>query len=108
MCYCQGCGAARGDVELYERGDPSRPYVVPVGWIRLGLVVDASMAGIHDIFENWNIAYHGMSLEKMFDIFASGRRLLVAGDVGMEGTHIGIRKYFTAGVCMHLGISQIN
>ena len=90
MCYCQGCVDARGDADMYDRGDPPRPYIVPVGWIRLGLAVDPSMAGMHNLFEKWHNAYHGTSFEKMLNVFKSGRRLLKAGDVGMGATTIPI------------------
>ena len=79
---------------LYKRGEPSRPYILPAGWIRLGLAVDRSMAGMHGLFDRWNNAYHGTSFEKMLTIFESGRRLLLAGDVGMRGRKVGIGECY--------------
>ena len=89
-CYCNRCMAARGDRELYQRGDPSRPYIMPVGWIRLGLVVPPGLVAKHDPFKKWHNSYHGTSFETMLKIFDAGLHLLLAGDRGMEGEKIGI------------------
>jgi len=93
MCYCRRCMGARGDRELYQRGQPPRPYILPVGWIRLGLVVPPGLVELYDPFNKWHSAYHGTSSEKMFKIFDSGLHLLLPGDVAMRGEMIGIGKY---------------
>ena len=91
-CFCAACLRARGDGELYQRGQPSRPYLVPVGWARVGLFVSPGLVEMHNPFRKWNNAYHGTSWEKMLKIFNSGLHLLRAGDVAMGGEKIGIGK----------------
>ena len=80
-CYCERCTAARGDEELCQVGQPPRPYIRPVGWIYLGLVVPPGLVAKHTPFNMWHNSYHGMSYETMLKIFDSGLHLLLAGCV---------------------------
>lgn len=90
-CFCESCHKKSGDKVLYTRGDPSFRYVLPVGWMRLGLKVHEGFAESNDIYRKWHVSYHGTTANNIEPIFRGGLQLLKPGDVALGGTAIGIR-----------------
>ncbi|CAF1317998.1 unnamed protein product [Adineta ricciae] len=92
MCFCESCHRKSGNKVLYSRGDPPSRYVLPVGWMRLGLKVHEGFAESNDIFRKWHASYHGTTASNLEPIFRGGLQLLKPGDVALGGTSIGVRS----------------
>jgi E3 ubiquitin-protein ligase mind-bomb len=91
-CFCSICFAESGDNLVYLRGEPARPYILPVGYFRFGLKVLPGLIAEHDPFKNWHNAYHGTDISGMKKIFSSGLRLLKPGDIGFGGGELGVKN----------------
>lgn len=74
-CYCSRCyqGAL---TEL--RGYPSKPYGIPLGWVRFGLKLDSRLDS-DEIFATYHVAFHGTSAAAAKSIVEGGM-LLLPGD----------------------------
>lgn len=90
-CFCESCHKKSGNRVLYSRGEPPSRYVLPVGWMRLGLKVHEGFAESNDIFRKWHISYHGTTASNLEPLFRGGLQLLKPGDVALGGAAIGIR-----------------
>eukprot|EP01084_Bolivina_argentea_P022113 41095_1 len=91
FCYCEKCHTTRGDNEYYPRGKPSKKYVLPIGWSRIGLNVYAPKCKINNVWNDWHVAYHGCSIETAKNIFKSGLVLLKPGDSTINGEELKIK-----------------
>jgi hypothetical protein len=86
-CYCGYCYPSHcNDIELVA----GHKYVIPRGWIRIGLHVDQSFAEIHQIWPKWIVCYHGTSTMAALSIL-SHHQFYLPGDMLMDGTVLGIR-----------------
>lgn len=92
MCFCEFCHKKTGNRTLYTHGDPPSRYVLPMGWMRLGLKVHEGFAESNDIFRKWHISYHGTTANNLEPIFRGGLQLLKPGDVALGGIAICIRS----------------
>eukprot|EP01084_Bolivina_argentea_P274693 468255_1 len=91
-CFCDECCNYRKDKVIYNRGKPPKPYVLPIGWVRFGLVVDKGKCKMNNVWADWHVAYHGTSVEATKAIFKSGLQLLKPGDSTIDGFKLPIRK----------------
>ena len=91
-CFCAKCHVERGDKDVYIRGKPGRPYILPVGWCRFGLSVNKGVLATVDPFANFHNSYHGTDINGMGAIFKSGLRLLHAGEIAAGGLALGIKE----------------
>jgi hypothetical protein len=66
------------------------PYVIPRGWVRIGLYVDEVKAKIEDIWNTWIISYHGTNVAAAQSI-VSHRQFLLNGDTCENGQQLGKR-----------------
>ena len=87
-CFCESCHAARGDEPAYTRG--GRPYLIPVGWHRIGLAVIKGFVEEHKVFDSWENSFHGTNLFSAKKIISNKLTLLVAGDVALGGVELGV------------------
>ena len=87
-CFCESCHAARGDQAAYTRG--SRPYLIPVGWHRIGLGVIKEVVEEHKVFDSWQNSLHGSNLFGAKKIMSNKLTLLGAGDVALGGVELGV------------------
>ncbi|CAF0979909.1 unnamed protein product [Didymodactylos carnosus] len=86
-CYCKHCYPAHwNDVELVA----GCKYVIPRGWVRVGLHADQSFAEIHQIWSKWIVCYHGTCKMAALSIL-SHHHFYLPGDMLMDGTVLGIR-----------------
>lgn len=90
-CFCKHCHSRRGDAASYRRGTPASKYAVPVGFVRLGILVHPGIALENRIFEDWHVSYHGTASTSIEPIFKSGLKLLMPGDLALGGSPVGIR-----------------
>ena len=86
-CYCSRCYKEEWN-DVIPAGDAK--YVIPRGWVRLGLLVDPVVAKSHDIWNKWIVTYHGTSKIAAQSIIAH-RQFCMPGDVLIDGTKLGIR-----------------
>ena len=88
-CYCQKC---------YEPGLPDTmsnqgptAYVVPRGWVRLGLKVPPR-ATTNDIFNKWSVSFHGVKSINVLKSILDCGSLLKPGDRLIDGTKLWSKK----------------
>jgi neuralized-like protein 4 len=86
-CYCSRCYKEAWN-DFIPAGDSK--YVIPRGWVRLGLVVDPVTAKAHDIWNKWIVTYHGTSKIAAKSIIAH-RQFCMPGDTLIDGTKLAIR-----------------
>ncbi len=91
VCFCNKCCEDRGDQNIYERGSPAKPYGIPKGWAKFGIVTHPGMASALQIFEKWHVAYHGTRATNVKPI-VERLQLLKPGDKTADGTEIAIRE----------------
>ncbi|XP_019633261.1 PREDICTED: neuralized-like protein 4 [Branchiostoma belcheri] len=77
MCYCPSCHADRGDIEIYQRGNPPKPYVLPLGWSRFALQVPLPQVklprgGTVAAFDSWQMCFHGTLRDNVKPILDTG------------------------------------
>lgn len=86
-CYCSECYKEEWNDTL-DAGDGK--YVIPRGWVRSGLCVDAVHAKAHDIWNKWIVTYHGTTKIAAQSII-SHRQFCLPGDELIDGTKLAIR-----------------
>jgi hypothetical protein len=86
-CYCSRCYKESWN-DVIAAGDSK--YVIPRGWVRLGLLVDPVIAKAHDIWNKWIVTYHGTTKIAAESIIAH-RQFCMPGDVLIDGTQLAIR-----------------
>ncbi|UJR11810.1 hypothetical protein I4U23_015990 [Adineta vaga] len=86
-CYCNRCYPSSGQDTFLVGG---HTYVVPRGWIRLGVNVDEAFARHHNVWKEWVNCYHGTSIESAKSI-VEHRQLLLPRDTTLDGEKLQIR-----------------
>lgn len=86
-CYCPSCYKFNWK-DVSEAG--GAPYVIPRGWVRLGVLVDPVVEQIHDIWDCWQVTYHGTSIEAALSILKH-RQFSIPGDQLLTGNFLSIR-----------------
>ncbi|CAF1157077.1 unnamed protein product [Adineta steineri] len=86
-CYCNNCYPATW-ANVTDAG--GQKYVIPRGWVRIGLYVDAAIVGVNDIWNKWIVTFHGTSLLAAKSILHN-RQFCLPGDKLIDGTLLGIR-----------------
>ncbi|CAF0748291.1 unnamed protein product [Adineta steineri] len=69
-CYCNNCYPATW-ANVTDAG--GQKYVIPRGWVRIGLYVDAATVGVNDIWNKWIVTFHGTSLVAAKSIIHNGQ-----------------------------------
>jgi hypothetical protein len=86
-CYCTNCYPTKcADVTVAGGAE----YVIPRGWVRLGLSVDRALAENYQIWTKWIVTFHGTSTIAAHSILAH-RQFCLPGDTLIDGTQLGIR-----------------
>ena len=86
-CYCPSCYKSNWN-DISNAG--GAPYVIPRGWVRLGVLVDPVVEQVHDIWNHWQVTYHGTSKEAALSILKH-RQFSVPGDQLLNGNFLSIR-----------------
>jgi len=86
-CYCSHCYKDHWK-DVLEAGEGK--YVIPRGWIRLGLSIDPVLMKTQDIWNKWIVTFHGTSKIAAQSILTH-RQFCLPGDVLLDGTKLGIR-----------------
>ena len=86
-CYCHSCYESRWSDVLQAGG---APYVIPRGWVRLGVLVDPVVEQVQDIWNRWHVTYHGTSEEAAISILKQ-RQFSIPGDQLLGGNFLSIR-----------------
>jgi len=80
-CYCARCYPERWKKSMQVAGET---YAIPRGWTRFGLSVNPVLAQINDIWNSWQIAFHGCHPDNVLSI-AKNRTLLIPHDILPDG-----------------------
>jgi hypothetical protein len=86
-CYCTDCYQANWK-DVIDAGDGK--YVIPRGWVRIGLRVDPVFSAAHEIWEKWIVTFHGTTKIAAQSILMH-RQFCLPGDKLIDGTMLGIR-----------------
>ena len=86
-CYCDYCYKERWK-DVIEAGEDK--YVIPRGWVRLGLHLDRVVVKTQDIWNKWIVTFHGTTKIAAQSILSS-RQFCLPGDKLIDGTLLGIR-----------------
>jgi hypothetical protein len=86
-CYCPSCYKSHWK-DVLQAGGAS--YVIPRGWIRLGVRIDPVIERLHAIWDHWPVTYHGTSKEAALSILKH-RQFSIPGDQLLNGSFLGIR-----------------
>jgi hypothetical protein len=86
-CYCSYCYKDSWK-DVTEAGDGK--YVIPRGWVRLGLHTDPVLIDTQDVWNKWIVTFHGTTKIAAQSILAH-RQFCLPGDVLIDGTKLGIR-----------------
>ncbi|CAF3992118.1 unnamed protein product [Rotaria sordida] len=86
-CYCNHCYLKSWN-DVIETGEGK--YVIPRGWVRLGLHIDPVFMKTHDIWNKWIVTFHGTTKIAAQSILTH-RQFCLPGDVLIDGTKLGIR-----------------
>ena len=86
-CYCAKCYPSTLP-DVTQAGGAE--YVIPRGWVRLGLHVDTALATTHDVWNKWVVTFHGTTLVAAQSILRH-RHFLLPGDKLLDSSVLGIR-----------------
>lgn len=86
-CYCPNCYKKEW-YNVIDAGDAK--YVIPRGWVRVGLQTDIAFVKAHDVFDKWIVTFHGTSKIAAQSIIAH-RQFCMPGDTLIDGTQLKIR-----------------
>jgi neuralized-like protein 4 len=86
-CYCSQCYKESWK-DVIEAGEGK--YVIPRGWVRLGLHIDPVLEKTQDIWNKWIVTFHGTTKIAAQSILAH-RQFCMPGDVLIDGTKLRIR-----------------
>jgi len=87
-CYCSKCWPERRMKFCDVAGER---YIIPKGWSRFGLAVNPVFATVNDIWDSWNIAFHGCAASHVIPILKH-RTLLIPHDILSDGTELGVNS----------------
>ena len=72
-CFCHNCHQRRGDGLVYKRG--GQPYVVPVGFARIGIQPGKSHGLVEKGMKSWHVCFHGTKYQYMGEMLLQGQLL---------------------------------
>jgi len=87
-CYCSRCYKDSWK-DVLDAGEGGK-YVIPRGWVRLGLQIDPVIMKTQDIWNKWIVTFHGTTKIAAQSIIAH-RQFCMPGDTLIDGTKLGIR-----------------
>jgi hypothetical protein len=91
-CFCASCCRERNEPLARMHGDPARPHLTPVGWMRFGVQIDEAFARTHHVMRDWHVSYHAAPISAVQAILEAGCRVARAGDVVLGGWQLGVQK----------------
>ena len=74
-CYCDNCCKLRSEDFHGTAGTDNRVYTKPFGWCKYVLRTPPRAEELN-IFEQWNVAYHGTVISAVRPILDSGMLML--------------------------------
>ena len=86
-CYCGNCYKDSWKDTIDAGSDK---YVIPRGWVRLGLHTDPVLIKTQDIWNKWIVTFHGTSRVAILSILTH-RTFCWPGDTLVDGTTLKIR-----------------
>ena len=86
-CYCSRCYKESWH-DVIDAGEGK--YVIPRGWVRLGLTIDPVVSKTQDIWNKWIVTFHGTTSIAAQSILTH-RQFCHPGDTLIDGTKLGIR-----------------
>lgn len=86
-CYCPRCYKQEWK-DVIDAGEGK--YVIPRGWVRVGLRIDVVTAKTRAVWDKWIVTFHGTSKIAAQSIIAH-RQFCWPGDVLIDGTKLRIR-----------------
>ncbi|CAF1315132.1 unnamed protein product [Rotaria sp. Silwood1] len=86
-CYCKNCYPSELP-SVIEAGNAE--YVIPRGWVRIGLHVDPVTEEHYAIWDKWIVTFHGTTIVAAHSILTN-RQFCLPGDTLIDGTVLGIR-----------------
>ena len=87
-CFCSHCYHAKWK-DVIDAG--SDKYVIPRGFVRLGLHVDPVFSEGHEIWKKWIVTFHGTTKIGALSIIIN-RQFSLPGDQLIDGSILGIRE----------------
>jgi hypothetical protein len=88
LCFCPKCYPKElPDIAMAG----GHKFVIPRGWLRLGVEVMQGKAKANRIWDTWNVAFHGLSIPSLRTSFTHGQMLL-PGDKLLDNSRLGVRK----------------
>jgi len=87
-CYCSNCWP---ETLMKFKDVAGERYIIPKGWSRFGLKVNPVFATVNDIWDSWNIAFHGCDPSHVVPILKH-RTLLIPHDILSDGTELGVNS----------------
>ena len=60
-------------------------YVLPLKWARIGISIDSAFAKNHDIFNKWNISYHGSNINNIQNLINSKLTFILPNNILLGG-----------------------
>jgi hypothetical protein len=83
-CFCSDCYDGPATIDT---GEPPRPCVVPVGFVRVPLVMHPGVVSSNGVFERYYTCYHGTDIQKARTVIST-THLLQQGQVLHTGGKI--------------------
>ena len=94
-CFCSSCMGSRGDRPTYSGGSHGPgTYVLPRGYAKFALKIDAARADARGFWTEWSNTYHGTKLAALKDIVECGY-LLVPGNRNHKGVIVATPRNVT-------------
>ena len=87
-CYCPRCYKEKWH-DVIDAGEGK--YVIPRGWVRLGLRIDSVIAKTQEIWNKWIVTFHGTTKIAAQSILGH-RQFCWPGDTLIDGTKLRIRQ----------------
>ena len=83
-CYCIECYPATWPDVMTNKGPTA--YVIPRGWVRVGLADPRLLDPELKVFEEWSVSFHGVKSKQVLRSILQERRLMTPGDTLMDGS----------------------
>jgi hypothetical protein len=82
-CYCLECYPAAWPDKITNQGPT--PYVIPRGWVRIGLADNRLLDRTLKVFAEWSVSFHGVKSVAALRSILQERRLMTPGETLMDG-----------------------
>ena len=82
-CYCLECCPAAWPDKITNQGPT--PYVIPRGWVRIGLADNRLLDRTLKVFAEWSVSFHGVKSVAALRSILQERRLMTPGETLMDG-----------------------